>query len=124
MIAALLVGVFGGAGAALRFVVDGELRRRWRTPLPVATVAVNVSGSLLLGLLTGAHLLHGFGSVWFTAASTGLCGGYTTFSTACVETVRLVQAGRLSWAVANALGTLGLTVGAAALGYGLVWLTV
>lgn len=124
MIAALLVGVFGGAGAALRFVVDGELRRRWRTPLPVATVAVNVSGSLLLGLLTGAHLLHGFGSVWFTAASTGLCGGYTTFSTACVETVRLVQAGRLRWAVANALGTLVLTVGAAALGYGLVWLTV
>ncbi len=124
MIAAALVAVSGGAGAALRFVVDGAVRGRRPTPLPVATVLINVSGSLLLGLLTGAHLLHGLGSVWFTALGTGLCGGYTTFSTASVETVRLAQSGRLGWALAHALGGLALAVAAAAAGYGLVWLTV
>lgn len=123
MIAGILVALFGGLGAAARFVVDGLIRGRWSRVLPVATVTINVSGSLLLGLLTGAHLFHGFGSVWFTAVATGFCGGYTTFSTAMVETVRLVQAGEVRVAVANALGTLGLCVAAAAAGVALMGIT-
>ncbi|GGC07369.1 fluoride efflux transporter FluC [Cellulomonas carbonis] len=118
-----LVALLGGLGAATRFVVDGLVRSRARGALPVATVVVNVTGSLLLGLLTGAHLFHGLGSLAFTAAATGFCGGYTTFSTAMVETVRLVQAGEVRWAVLNALGTLVTCVAAASAGVGAMWLT-
>jgi CrcB protein len=49
----------------------------------------------------------------------GLCGGYTTFSTATVESVRLAQSGRMRLALANSLGTLMVTVAAAGLG---MWL--
>ncbi|GAA4622492.1 fluoride efflux transporter FluC [Cellulomonas oligotrophica] len=122
MTAALLVAVFGGLGAALRFVVDGEVRRRWTGAFPLATVVVNVTGSLLIGLLVGAQLHLGLGPPWFTAVTTGLCGGYTTFSTASVETVRLVQAGEVRAAWANALGSLVLCVAATAAGIALVTL--
>ena len=50
------------------------------------------------------------------ALTTGLCGGYTTFSTATVESVRLARSGRLRLALANTLGTLLVTVLAAAAG--------
>ncbi|KRD43807.1 chromosome condensation protein CrcB [Cellulomonas sp. Root930] len=116
----LLIGVFGGIGAATRFVVDGSVRSRWNRVFPLATLAVNVSGSLLIGLLAGAHVYHGLGEAWQVVAATGFCGGYTTFSTAMVETVRLIQAGELRRATANAVGSVVLCLGAAALGVALM----
>jgi len=114
-----LIAIFGGVGAAARFVVDGLIRTRWSTALPLGTMAINISGSLLLGLLAGASHAGGFGGDVLDAAAIGFCGGYTTFSTAMVETVRLVQGGDYRGAVLNALGTGALTVAAAAVGYGL-----
>jgi CrcB protein len=118
----ILVAVLGGFGASARFVVDGLVRTRWTHVFPAATVLINVSGSLVIGLLNGAALFHGLGPTWLVVAATGFCGGYTTFSTAMVETVRLVQSQEWRWAVANALGTLVACVAAAALGVGLMWL--
>lgn len=116
---ALLVAVMGGLGAATRFWVDGTIRARGRTVLPVATIAINVTGSLLIGLVTGAHLYLGLAATWQLLLATGFCGGYTTFSAAAVETVRLAQAGERGRALANLLGTMVLTVAAAAAGLGL-----
>lgn len=116
---ALLVAVLGGLGAATRFWVDGTIRARGRTVLPVATIAVNVTGSLLIGLVAGAHLYLGLAPTWQLLLATGFCGGYTTFSAAAVETVRLAQAGERGRALANLLGTMLLTVAAAAAGLGL-----
>ena len=116
----LLVSLLGGIGAATRFVVDGAVRSRWTRVFPLATLVVNVSGSLLIGLLTGAHMYHGLGPRWLAVAATGFCGGYTTFSTAMVETVRLIQAGEARRATANALGSLLLCLAAAALGVGIM----
>lgn len=117
---AALVAVLGGLGAAARFVVDGWFRGRWGRRLPVATIAVNVTGSLLIGLLAGAMAAGLLPVTGYTLAATGFCGGYTTFSTAAVETVRLAQAGDLRRAAANAVGTLALCLGAVTLGYWLV----
>jgi CrcB protein len=113
----VLVALVGGLGAATRFVVDGWFRGRWAGRLPLATIAINVSGSLLIGLLAGAMAAGTLPVTAYTVAATGFCGGYTTFSTAMIETVRLAQAGDRRRAVANAVGTLVLTVAAASLGY-------
>ena len=112
----LLIALLGGVGAATRFVVDGSVRARWTRVFPLATFVVNVTGSFLIGLLNGAHLFHGLGQSWLVVAATGFCGGYTTFSTAMVETVRLVQAGDVRRATANAVGSVVLCLAAAALG--------
>jgi CrcB protein len=57
---------------------------------------------------------------WLMVVGTGFCGGYTTFSTAMVETVRLIQAGDLRRATANAVGSVLLCLAAAALGVALM----
>lgn len=113
----VLIGLAGGLGAATRFIADGEIRRRWSTTFPWATATINVSGSLLLGFLAGVVLFHRAPEDLQLIAGVGFCGGYTTFSTAMVETVRLAQLGRLRHALANAL--LPLTVSALAAGVGL-----
>jgi CrcB protein len=113
----LLVALLGGVGAATRFVVDGWFRGRWASGLPLATMTINVSGSLLIGALAGALSTGALAPTAYTLAATGFCGGYTTFSTASVEVVRLAQAGDTRRAVIAALGTLLLTVAAATLGY-------
>lgn len=112
----LLIAVLGGLGAASRFVVDGLVRSRWPRTFPVGTLVVNVSGSLLIGLLAGALLYRDLALTPFVAATAGFCGGYTTFSTAMAETVRLIQDGELWRAVLNAVGSLLLCLAAAALG--------
>lgn len=117
----LLIMLAGGLGAATRFVVDGLVRERWPTDFPVATVVVNVSGSALIGLLAGAGLFHGLDRTAYLVGAVGFCGGYTTFSTAMVETVRLVQAGDVRRAWVNAVGSLLLALGAAAAGVGAMW---
>ena len=53
VVTALLICTAGGIGAALRFVLDGLIRTRVHSTYPVATTFINLSGSLLLGLLTG-----------------------------------------------------------------------
>ena len=112
----LLLGLAGGLGAGTRFVVDGLIRARFRTALPVATIAINVTGSFLLGLLAGAVIVRAAPPELQAIAGTGFLGGYTTFSTASFETVRLVQSRRTGLALLNGIGTAVVAVGAAAAG--------
>lgn len=111
----LLLAVAGGAGAIVRFVVDGLLRDRIGARLPWGTAIINVSGSFLLGLLTGLAA-HGLPAAALLVLGTGLLGGYTTFSTASVETVRLIGQRRYAASLAYGLGVLILSVAAGALG--------
>ena len=112
------VALAGGAGAALRLYLDGAIRERWGSFLPWGTLSINVAGSFGLGLLAG--LATGvLPAEWLLVLGTGLMGGFTTFSTASVETVRLLQAGRVAAALVNGLGMLLAAVAAAAAGYGL-----
>ena len=110
----LLVCIAGGVGAALRFILDGMMRDRLSSTYPVATMVINLTGSLLLGLLTGMTAVQLLPDEWQLVAGTGLLGGYTTFSTASFETVRLIEDRRYAAALLNGLGMLiGSTVAAA-----------
>lgn len=113
------VAAAGGVGAALRFVVDGVVRSRIRSSYPVGVTVINVTGSFALGLVTGLALAHLVDPGWLLVLGTGLLGGYTTFSTASFETVRLLQTGRMPAAALNAFGMLVASVLVAALG---LWL--
>ncbi|MFS0716401.1 fluoride efflux transporter CrcB [Arthrobacter sp. 1P04PC] len=116
LVTVALLGLAGGLGAASRFLLDGLIRSRVRAALPVATIVVNVTGSFLLGLIAGAVGAHAAPAELQLIAGTGFLGGYTTFSTASFETVRLVQSGRSGLALVNGLGTALAAVGAAAAG--------
>jgi fluoride exporter len=111
----LLLAVAGGVGAVLRFVADGALRLRLGARLPWGTAVINVSGSLLLGLLTGL-VTRGMPEAVLLVLGTGVLGGYTTFSTASVETIRLVQQRRWAASLLYGLGVLVLSIAAGALG--------
>ena len=113
------VSLAGGLGAALRLALDGAVRARVRTTLPVGTLLINVLGSLLLGLITGLTLALWLPEAWHLVLGGGLMGGFTTFSTASVETVRLARDRRSLSALVNGLGMLVLAVACAFLG---LWL--
>jgi CrcB protein len=110
------VGLAGSVGACTRFYLDGVIRDRWTGPVPAGTIAVNLSGSLLLGVLTGLVVFHHVTSTLTLVAGTGFCGGFTTFSTASFETVRLVQRRELPAAGTNLAVTVVGAIAAAAAG--------
>lgn len=111
--------VGGGIGASLRFVVDGLIMRHVKSGFPWGTAIINVSGSFLLGLLTGLAASSVLDSEWLFVIGGGVMGGYTTFSTAMVDTVHLFQKGRHRDAWINGLGMIVVTVLAAMLGLAL-----
>ena len=110
------IAVAGGIGAAARMVLDGLIRSRLAGATPWGTIAINVSGSLVLGFLTGLAAGNLLPTEWFLIIGTGFLGVYTTFSTASYETIRLLEQ-RAWWASAmSGLGTLVLATTAAGLG--------
>ncbi|QNO36709.1 CrcB family protein [Protaetiibacter sp. SSC-01] len=117
----VVVALAGGLGAVARFGLDTGIRSRLVTRMPWGTIAINLSGSLLLGLLVGLVGAGALAGEWQWALGTGFLGGYTTFSTASFEAVRLLQ--KRAWtdaaltalvqlAAATALAALGLWAGA------------
>ncbi|KUM38422.1 fluoride efflux transporter FluC [Arthrobacter sp. EPSL27] len=121
MITPLLVGVFGVAGALLRFAVDSWFAHHpGRHPhWPWATLAVNGAGSFIIGAAMGATGQLGLGPEWHAAIATGLAGGLTTFSSWTTATVRLAAENRYRAAVLNIAANLALGLAAAALGLAL-----
>lgn len=109
---ALFAAILGGLGAGCRFVVDGEITSRARRDVPLATLAINVLGSFLLGLLVAS----GAGAGTVTILGAGFLGGFTTFSTASVEVVLLVRGRRALLGVGLAAVMLLLAVAGALAG--------
>jgi fluoride exporter len=102
----------GGAGAVLRFLVDRAVARRAARSFPFGTLAVNVSGAALLGLLGSLALNRHVALL----ADTAFVGSYTTFSTWMLETQRLSEERQARNAVANIVASIVLGIGAALLG--------
>jgi CrcB protein len=108
----LAVGVLGGLAAAARFLLDAAVSSSSGGRLPLGTLAVNLSGSALLGLLVGIALRGDA----LLLAGTATIGSYTTFSTWMFESQRLGEDDRRWTMIANILVSLVLGVAAAAAG--------
>ncbi|WP_159617560.1 fluoride efflux transporter CrcB [Arthrobacter zhaoguopingii] len=117
--AVFAIAAAGGLGAGARFLLDGMISSRMRSGFPLGTVLINISGSFLLGLLAGFAASAALERSVVLVVGTGFLGGYTTFSTASVDTVRLLKAGRWRLALLSGLGTLTAALGAAAAGFAL-----
>jgi|HubBroStandDraft_1064217.scaffolds.fasta_scaffold691018_1 CrcB protein len=117
------LAVAGGLGAVLRYVVDRAVQRHLRWTFPLGILVVNLSGSLVLGVLAGSAAHHGVSATWLTVAGTGLIGAYTTFSTFTFDTVHLLESREWAPTAVNVVVSLGAGLGAAALGLALGSLT-
>jgi fluoride exporter len=107
LLTVLGIGVLGGLGALGRFALDGRVSGRLGRELPYGTLAVNLTGSFLLGLFVGLAL----SDATYRLLGIGFVGAYTTFSTWALESHRLGEDRRLgaglgNFAVSLALGLL------------------
>jgi len=108
MQAYFLVFVGAGLGGALRHFFNVALGRAFGVDFPWATAFINVSGSLVMGLLTGWLAFRGAGGLTQHTRlffATGVLGGYTTFSTFSLETILLVERGEVAAALAYVAGS-------------------
>jgi CrcB protein len=112
----VVVSIAGAFGALFRYVVSGWVQERTGSSFPVGTLAVNLSGAFLLGLIAGGGDIDSVAVI----AGMGLLGGFTTFSTWMVETVRMGLLPLHARAIANvtvlavlgpALAVIGYSVG-------------
>ena len=97
----LLVGVGGAAGSMARYGIGYMVSRFLDSPLfPIATFGINITGSLIIGILFGLSAR----SQWLQLTgiyllSSGFCGGFTTFSTFALDNITLMQKGQSVMAV-------------------------
>ena len=106
------IALLGGVGACARFLLVSLIATRHSGNLPLGVLAVNVSGSLLLGLVAGLALSGDA----LVLTGTATLGSYTTFSTWMLETQRLGEERQIWPAVANIVASVALGVTAAMLG--------
>jgi CrcB protein len=102
----VLVAVGGGVGSSLRYLVGKAMGSQADVVFPWHTLAVNLSGAFLIGVLIVAAARQGWPGWWRPLIAVGVLGGYTTFSTFSLDTYRLLEEGHPGQAALNAFGTL------------------
>ena len=113
----ICVGLFGALGCLARYFFSSWIHTFAVVPIPYGTLAVNVLGSLAIGLLMGGDLHHPLlGGNLRIGLAVGFLGGFTTFSTFSYETVRLLENGSVGAAFFNVLFNVILCLLAAWLG--------
>jgi CrcB protein len=117
----LIVFLGGGFGAALRHGVNLTSARLVGTAFPYATLFENISGSLMMGLLAAYFAFKGDASQhWRLLFTTGILGGYTTFSAFSLDTVLLYERGEFGLAALYVAASVALSIGGLFAGLALV----
>ncbi len=119
----ILIGLGGAAGAVARYLVDGWVTDRTGATFPWGTLAVNASGTFLLGILFALVVERGGLPTGLRGpVLIGFIGAYTTFSTWMLESWSLIEGGSFGLGLANVVGStlvglvailIGLTIGRA-----------
>jgi len=106
----LFIALGGATGAMARYLVSSLAHRLWEGSLPVGTLLVNAGGSFCIGVifvLLEKQVVH---QDWRGVLMVGFLGAFTTFSTFSLETITLIEAGRLALATLYGLGSTVLCV--------------
>ncbi|PBC63872.1 chromosome condensation protein CrcB [Streptomyces sp. Tue6028] len=112
----LLVILGGAIGAPMRYLIDRSVQARHDTTFPWGTFGANVTGSVILGTLTGATLAGAASQNVQLFLGTGLCGALTTYSTFSYETLSLAEAGARFLAAVNVVASIVAGLGAVFIG--------
>ncbi|GAA4489562.1 fluoride efflux transporter CrcB [Actinoallomurus oryzae] len=112
----LLVIAGAMVGAPLRYLTDRAVQARHDSVFPWGTFTINITGCLILGLLTGAVTYHAASAGVQLLLGTGLCGALTTYSTFSYETLRLAETGARFFAAVNVVASVVAGLGAAFVG--------
>jgi fluoride exporter len=113
----LLVMIGAAIGAPTRWLLDQAVSTRTGGVFPLGTWTINISGSLLLGLVLAANAFGPAPLAIVALLGTGFCGGFTTFSTFGFETIRLVESGSGLEAGINVVSSLAVGLLAAVAGW-------
>jgi CrcB protein len=117
----LIVFLGGGLGAALRHGVNLVSVRQFGTGFPYSTFFVNVTGSIVMGLIAGYFAFKGDApQSWRLFLTTGILGGYTTFSAFSLDAALLYERGELGLAALYVIGSVALSIAGLFAGLALV----
>jgi CrcB protein len=117
MITCLIVALGSGIGGALRHAVNVGAARVMGPGWPYGTFTVNVVGSFVMGVIAGSFAFKGIGSQrWLLFLTTGILGGFTTFSAFSLDVALLLERGRLGATASYLLGSVVLSIAALFLG--------
>jgi CrcB protein len=117
----IVVFVGAGLGGMARHGLNVLVPRLVSTGLPVHTFIINVAGSFVMGLLAAYLALRGeLPQEWRLFMTTGIMGGFTTFSAFSLETALLIERGAIAWAAAYVVGSVVFSIAALFLGLALV----
>ena len=122
MVQALLIFVGGGLGAVARYGLTLAAARAFGVQFPWGTLGVNVTGSLAMGLVAGYFIARGAPAEWDNARlflTTGILGGYTTFSAFSLDTIMLWENGHLALLAFYVFGSVAFSIAALFIGYAL-----
>jgi CrcB protein len=111
------VAIAGGCGAVARYLLHGAVQSRHTSRFPYGTVAVNLTGSFVLGLVVGFVVYQGLDPDVRAIVGTGFLGGYTTFSSFSYETFGLLEDRVPTLALVNAFGSTAAGLALATAGF-------
>lgn len=107
----LIVFLGGGAGAALRHGMNLAAARALGTAFPYGTLIINVTGSLVMGLIAGYFALKGDASQhWRLFLTTGILGGYTTFSAFSLDAALLYERGEVGLSALYVVASVAVSI--------------
>ncbi len=119
----VLVIAGSGIGGALRYLTGKCVGSHWCAGLPMGTLCANLAGCLLIGIFSGLYLRGSIDSSTKLLLTTGLCGGFTTFSTFCNENLQLLKGGQIELMIFYLIISLVLGIGLVWAGYTLTQLS-
>jgi fluoride exporter len=105
-----LVGIGGAIGSILRYLASSGIQNKFLSSFPYGTMIVNISGCFLIGIIYALAAKGNVSPEWRFFLATGICGGYTTFSTFSYESLELLRDGELFYATAYIGGSVILGI--------------